>query len=128
LLGDDNGGRFFACRDLGLDFLGGEVGTIRSCVFEASSFALYALMRPVTTGPPMRLASQLHMALVLLRAGIHLCQLLLVPAVGKIAQELKERCDADEDKRPCPGWHLCGDAAYVDAAHNRRDEVIATDG
>src|SRR5262245_36585127 len=101
---------------------------IRSWMFAASSFALYALMRPVTTGPPMRLASQLHMALVLLRAGIHLCQLLVVPAVGKIAQELEERGDADEDDRPGPGRHLCGDRAHVDAAHNRRDEVIAADG
>ena len=34
---------------------------------------------------------------VLLRAGGRVGQLFLVPAVGKIAQELEERCDADED-------------------------------
>src|SRR5262245_39423024 len=91
---------------------------IRSWVFEASSFALYPLMSPVTTGPPMMLASQLHMALVPLGTGGRVGQFLLVPAVGKIAQELKERCDADEDDRPGPGRHLCGNRAHVDAAHN----------
>src|SRR4051812_38062482 len=101
---------------------------IRSWVFAASSFALYALIRPVMTGPPIRLASQLHMALVLLRAGGDLRQLFLVPAVRQIAEELEERGDADEDKRPCPGWHLYGDRAHIDAAHDRHDEVIAADG
>src|SRR3954471_13211535 len=85
-------------------------------------------MRPVMTGPPMRLASQLHMALVLLRTGSQVRQLFLVPAVRQIAQELEERGDADEDKRPCPGWHLCGDRTHVDAADNGRDEVKAADG
>src|SRR4051812_18417582 len=85
-------------------------------------------MRPVMTGPPMRLASQLHMALILLRAGGPLRQFFLVPAVCQIAQELEERGNADEDKRPCPRWHLCSDGAHVDAADDGHDEVIAADG
>src|SRR4051794_15955848 len=85
-------------------------------------------MRPVMTGPPMRLASQVHMALVLLRAGSHLRQFFLVPAVRQIAKELEERGDADEDKRPGPGWYLCGDRTHVDATDNGGDEVIAADG
>lgn len=41
------------------------------------------------TGPPMRLASQLHMALVLLCAGSHLRLLVLVTAVGKMPRNWK---------------------------------------
>src|SRR5262245_13540212 len=97
---------------------------IRSWVFAASSFALYALMRPVITGPPMRLASQPHMALSLPDRRRRVGQLGLVSLVGEAAQELEERGDGDQDQRPRPGWHLGGDRTNVDATDDRSKEVV----
>ena len=51
--------------------------------------------------------------------------LILVPLVGEISEELEERGDADQDERPGPGRDLCSDRAHVDAAHDRRDEIVA---
>src|SRR4029078_9971735 len=75
---------------------------MRSCVLAASSFALYALIRPLMTGPPIRLASQVHMALPSLACFGRIGQLLLVAFVSQVSEELEQRSCPDQDERPSP--------------------------
>src|SRR4029079_5672283 len=77
------------------------------------------------TGPPIRLASQVHMALPSLARFGRISQLLLVALVSQVSEELEQRSCPNQDEWPCPCWNSRRDRAHLDAANDRHEEIVS---